>query len=318
MGQFTRLSDDTLRAILTRFGVDPLSIDPVEGGSVNTYLRVTDRSKTYYLRIDERGDPEAVRHELSLLARITGVSVPRALSTVDGAAFASAGEKPALLFTELPGRSVSKHLLTGSHLAAVGASIAALHRADPSGLAPHRFHPRALFEAHYLPMRELVRRERPAAAAALDEVFCEGWRPYEFAALPRAIVHADLFADNLHFDDEGRCGVLDFEAAGEGPRLLDLAVAAHALCFDPGSGRFDLRRVDALLRAYAARHVLTDDERAAWPALLRFGAARFLFTRVRDFDLAPGAAEQPDRRDHREFLGALGATPALAARLPRE
>ncbi|MEZ4394483.1 MAG: phosphotransferase [Polyangiales bacterium] len=258
-----------------------------------------------------------VDHEVALLARISGLSVPRVLPTLDGGAYTLLGDKPVLLFTALPGRSYPNDQLTPARLASLGRAAAALHRADPAGLAPHRFHPRALFEEHYLPMRALVRAERPDAAAALDAVFRDGWAPYELAGLPRALVHADLFADNLHFDELDRCGVLDFEAAGEGPRLLDLAVAVHALCFDAARGAHALPRVDALLGAYAAESPLTDAERDAWPALLTFAAARFLFTRVRDFDLAPGAAAQHDRRDYREFLKALGASRDLAARLPR-
>lgn len=317
MGRFTHIPDETLSALLASFGVTPVSSSPVDGGSVNTYVRVDDRSNTYYLRVDERADRAAVDHEVALLARVTGLPVPCALPTLDGTPYTLLGDKPVLLFTELPGRSYSNDLLTPARLASLGRAVAALHRADPTGLAPHRFHPQALFEAHYLPMRALVRAERPDAAAALDEVFRDGWAPYVLPALPRALVHADLFADNLHFDALDRCGVLDFEAAGEGPRLLDLAVAVHALCFDAARGEHMLPRVDAVLEAYAAESPFTDAERDAWPALLAFAAARFLFTRVRDFDLGPGAAAQHDRRDYRDFLKALSASRDLAARLPR-
>ena len=315
MGRFTHLNEPTLNALLARFGVTPVSTTPVDAGSVNTYVRVDDRSSTYYLRVDERADAAAVRHELAILARITAPPVPRVVPTLDGEAFTHHGDKPVLLFTALPGVSVPWAALNPAHLATLGRAIAALHTADPRGLGPHRFHPQALYGAHYLPMRALIQRERPDIGAALEEVFDGGWAPYALPALPRAIVHADLFVDNLHFDGD-TCGLLDFEAAGEGPRALDLAVALHALCFDVSAETFMLPRVDALLEAWRAVHPPTEAERAAWPALLTFGAARFLFTRVRDFDLGPGASSQPVRKDPRDFLKALRACPDLARRRP--
>jgi hypothetical protein len=97
MGRFTHLDEPTLSALLARFGVTPVSTTPIDAGSVNTYVRVDDRSGTYYLRVDERADAAAVRHELALLARITAPPVPRVVPTLDGEAFTHHGDKPVLL-----------------------------------------------------------------------------------------------------------------------------------------------------------------------------------------------------------------------------
>lgn len=313
MGVFTPLSDDELRALLARFGVDPLAAQGVAGGSVNTYYRVESARGRFFLRVDERADARAVAHEVALLARIADVPVPRPQRALDGAWWTFYGAKPVLLFEALPGDALPSDALSAAQLAALGGAMAAMHRADPTGLAPHRFHPRALVEDHYAPLRDRVRAERPDAAAALDAIFHDGWARYEFAALPRAIIHADLFADNLHFEGDALTGVLDFEAAGEGPRLLDLAIAAHALCFDVARSAFTPWRVAALVGAYRARASATEGERAAWRDALTYGAARFLFTRVRDFELAANAAAQNERRDYREFLARLRALDEVGA-----
>lgn len=312
MGLFTPLSDDTLRALLARFGVDPLATHGVAGGSVNTYYRVESPQGRFFLRVDERADEAAVAHEVALLARITDVPVPRPRRTLDGAWWTRHGDKPVLLFTALPGAAHPADALSAAQLASLGRAMAAMHRADPAGIAPHRFHPRALVEDHYAPLRDRVRAERPDAARALDEILREGWAAYEFPALPRAIIHADLFADNLHFEGDALSGVLDFEAAGEGPRALDLAIAIHALCFDVARGAFTPWRVEALRDAWAHVARPTDAERGAWRALLTYGAARFVFTRVRDFELAANVATQAERRDYREFLARLRALDGVA------
>lgn len=315
MGLFTPLDGPTLAALLARFGVTARATAGVAGGSVNTYYRVDADAGVFFLRVDERADDAAVAHELAVLARVTGVPAPRARRATDGSPWVRHGAKPVLLFEALPGEALPTQALTPPRLAAVGRAMAALHRADPTGLGPHRFHPRALLRDHYGPLRARVRAERPDAADALDEVFRDGWGRYAMDALPRAIVHADLFADNLHFEGDALTGVLDFEAAGEGPRVLDLAVALHALCFDVARGRFTPSRAEALAGAYLAETAVTDAERAAWRDALTFAAARFLVTRVRDFELAPGAAAQADRRDYREYLAHLRALDDVAGLL---
>jgi len=317
MGVFTRLGPDQLASVLGAWGLAGASAVGVPEGSVNTWYRVDANGRRFYLRVDERDDDAAVATELAVLDALRALPVPRLVATRDGHATTRFGEKPCLLFEALEGTSHPPPELTPARLASLGEVVAAMHRAPvPAGLAPHRFHPRRVVEALYASVRDRTRAEHPEAAAVLDAVFAGGWAPYEFASLPRAVVHGDLFHDNVLYVGDAVTGVLDFEAAGEGARLFDLAVAVHALCFDAAARRFVTARARSLLDAYAARASLTDAERAAWPGLLRFAGARFLVTRLRDFEYRPGAREAGTWKDFREYLHHLDALGEVDGLLP--
>lgn len=316
MGVFTRLDASQLAAILDAWGLRDARGEGVPQGAVNTWYRVERAGVTRFLRLDERGDDDAVATELAILGALSDLPVPRLIPTRDGAAMTRFGRRPCLLFDALAGAPVVPAELTVGHLASLGAVTAALHRAPvPGGLARHRFHPRRVFEQLYLPVRERTCAEHPAAAAALDALFASGWEPFAFEHLPRAIVHGDLFFDNLHFVGERLTGLLDFEAAGEGPRLFDLAVAVHALCFEPAARAFARDRARWLIEGYRAHAALTPAEVSAWPTVLRYAASRFLVTRLRDFEYRPGARAAGTWKDHREYLHLLDALDGVAGLL---
>jgi len=81
----------------------------------------------------------------------------------------------------------------------------------------------------------------------------------DVAALPRGIIHADLFRDNVLFNERGLTGVLDFHQAADGFLIYDLAVAANDWCSD-ANGILDLERTTAMLRTYHQIRPLTRHE----------------------------------------------------------
>ena len=78
------------------------------------------------------------------------------------------------------------------------------------------------------------------------------------AALPRGPIHADLFRDNVMFDDtagaDRLCGFFDFYFAGTDTLLFDIAVCLNDWCIDLASGtarRSPRRRLHGRLRGRA-------------------------------------------------------------------
>src|SRR5690606_10299383 len=126
-----------------------------------------------------------------------------------------------------------------------------------------------------------------------------------YRSLPRSAVHADLFRDNVLFDDpdasEPRLrGVIDFWFAGIDAWLFDLAVAANDWCIADPEGSFDDARLRALLGSYRAVRPLQAAEREAWPMMLRAAALRFWLSRLYDLHL-PRPAEMVTLKDPADF-----------------
>jgi homoserine kinase type II len=110
------------------------------------------------------------------------------------------------------------------------------------------------------------------------------------AALPRGPIHADLFRDNVMFDQGELTGFFDFYFAGVDSWLFDIAVCLNDWCVHLPTGAHDAERAGAFLRAYASVRPLAAAERQLLPAMLRAGALRFWISRLWDFHLPREAA----------------------------
>jgi homoserine kinase type II len=121
-----------------------------------------------------------------------------------------------------------------------------------------------------------------------------------YASLPRAAVHADLFRDNVLFDDARLSGCVDFYFAGVDTLLFDLAVCINDWCLADDSGRIDEARAAALLDAYDGQRALLAAEHRLFPALLRAAALRFWLSRLADRHL-PREATLLQPKDPRHF-----------------
>jgi homoserine kinase type II len=130
-------------------------------------------------------------------------------------------------------------------------------------------------------------------------------------ALPRGPVHADLFRDNVMFDDSGGpdtlCGFFDFYFAGTDTLLFDVAVCLNDWCIDQANGVLDEERATAFITAYGQARPLLGGEQRLLPALLRAAALRFWISRLWDWHLPRDAALlQP--KDPRHFERVLRAS----------
>ncbi|MDE2626754.1 MAG: phosphotransferase, partial [Burkholderiales bacterium] len=109
------------------------------------------------------------------------------------------------------------------------------------------------------------------------------------AALPRGPIHADLFRDNVMFDDTGTgdriTGLFDFYFAGNDAYAFDIAVCLNDWCIDLDSGRLAEERATALVAAYDRVRPLAGGERRLLPALMRAAALRFWLSRLSDLHL---------------------------------
>jgi len=301
MAQFRTLSAEDVRAILGAFGIAGYRAhQPIAVGTINTNVRVETDAALFFLRINEGKAEDDVWREAAIVAHAAaqGVPTPVPRATTDGLAFARWRGEFVSLFPWVVGRTLARAELTPAHAAAVGGALAKLHHAS-AGFPDHtpgRYEPSEI-AARLARVAALDRPELAQAVAVLTPEMAQ-LGIERTADLPEGIIHGDLFVDNVMFDDAGALtALIDFEQASWGHVAYDLAVTTLAF----GYGRDDFRPeiVRALIDAYAAARPVTDAERAAFGAELRFVACRFAITRITDVHLKRDAGAAPGKNFQR-------------------
>ncbi|MEY3210395.1 MAG: hypothetical protein RIT28_876 [Pseudomonadota bacterium] len=318
MAVITPLSAAQIDGIMRAYGMRALRIDPIAEGTTNTLYRLLTTRGRFVLRLTERAGEDDVRRELDVLRRLAGHQAPAVIPAAGGKPFIWAFNKPAVLFKELPGAVVPKGSLSLDQLNAVGRWMAEVHAVEaPDELPPTLYHPATFMSRHISPDQAPLQALHPEVYEAIAALYADERVATALDELPQAIVHGDLFAENLLFHRDGGPCVVDFETAGRGPRLLDLAVAVYALAYDDAEHSYDPERVEALVNGWSALKRATPEEVEAWALALRVATIRYAFSRARDFSLRPALPELRGARDPNEPLRQLTAQPALWGMLAR-
>ena len=101
------------------------------------------------------------------------------------------------------------------------------------------------------------------------------------AGLPKSIIHADLFPDNLFFTGKEIAGVIDFYFACYDYQIYDLSICICAWCFD-SQQNFDKLKALEILKGYNQIRKITNAELEALNIFLLLAALRFYLTRIYD------------------------------------
>jgi len=303
MAVFTEVSTEQVRALLCQLSCgELLALRGIEGGIENTnYFVSTDRSE-YVLTLFERLTAQQLPFYLHLMQHLAhaGIPVPEPQADSQGRLLHTVAGKPAALATRLRGQSQ----LTPQplHCAAVGDMLARMHLA---GRSYPRQQPHLRGLAWWNQTVPLVLPHIDTAQAALlqDELAWQNRMAVssDWAALPRGVIHADVFCDNVLFDGETLTGVFDFYFAGVDCFLFDVAVCLNDWCIDVTNGcHVDDDRARALLAAYTAVRPFTAPEKVLLPTMARAAALRFWISRLWDFYL-PRQASLLKPHDPRHF-----------------
>ena len=102
--------------------------------------------------------------------------------------------------------------------------------------------------------------------------------------LPRGIIHADLFHDNIFFIQDKFSGVIDFYFSCQDFFAFEIAICFNALCFDglKSNLSFNVTKAKNFIDGYVSVRKLSHEELNNIKVLSQGAALRFLLTRVFD------------------------------------
>ena len=321
MAVYTPVSDSDVEVFLAGYDLGrPRALKGIAEGIENSnFLLETTRGR-FILTLYERRTSEADLPfflELMRHAADHGFACPLPQAARDGSLLGRLNGRPAAIVSFLPGLSAATPSL--AQVRAAGEGCARLHLAT-AGFPGRRANAlgRRAWRPLWIPHRELAERLRPGLAALIDadlDVLDAGW-PED---LPRGVIHADLFPDNVFFarDEQGRerfAGAIDFYFACEDALAYDLAIMLGCWA-SRADGALDPQAARELVDGYAAVRPLSHAERAALPMLAQGAAMRFFLTRLADWEAdRPGALVK--RKDPLEYADKLAFHRAAGGRLP--
>lgn len=244
------------------FHIDSITCFGNCSGNSNYLLRSDEGS--YVISIIEEQSLAEVDKMAELLnwLEFYGYTTSRLKPRLDGGKLSLVNGKPAIMRTYLDGET--KSIITNSQAFQIGRALAELHQLPLPGFLP---------QAPYYEQPQF----KQVLNLNLDHAY-ESWLKYQISQyasirhtrLPRCLIHADVFNDNVLFAGEQLVALIDFELACNYDRIYDLAMAMVGTCV--ANGRVCWPLATHLLRGYEVITKLISVEKETLPEACVYAA----------------------------------------------
>jgi len=279
MSVYTNIEQSELEVFLSNYSLGALvSYQGINAGIENTNYFVTTENGEFVLTIFEEVGFDTLPYYLNFMAHLSDHGMPTAhpIADLHNNYVRVLKYKPAAIVRRLEGKNELEP--NNIHCNAVGHALAQMHTIGESyeGVLEN---PRGFSWAEKT-------AERVSSHLSSDEkIILEQeiqFRKQDFPDdLPKGVIHADLFRDNVMFKDQALTGIIDFYYACNDSLLYDLAVTVNDWC-SSDNGELNMDCYNALINAYQAERTFHPQELNLWPYMLRAAALRFWLSRLQD------------------------------------
>ncbi len=286
MAVYTKLKKENIEEILSNYSIGSLKeFKGIEEGIENTnYFLIVD-SKKYILTIYEKRVREKDLPFFSQLMSSlnkSGFKCPVPIESNDKKTIINYRNKNLMIVSFLEGKS--KNILSPADCRSIGLEVAKMHEITKNFKIERKNNLsidswRKIFE-QVKDKCVQIHRDLPLLIESNLKDVEKNW-PKD---LPKGIIHADLFSDNIFFKDNKFSGIIDFYFSCNDFYALEIAICFNALCFDGPKNNlsFNVTKAINFMNGYNQFRKINDHEKKYIKVLSQGSALRFLLTRVFD------------------------------------
>ena len=287
MAIYTQLSENNLKEFFSKYNLGKIiSYHGIKEGIENTnYFIQTEKNKFILTIYERRVDKKDLPFFIGLMKNLfnSNFPSPEPIINKNGSYITEILGKKAAVVSFLEG--ASKKNLTPDNCYEVGIYTAKLHMITKN-LNIKRTN-RLSVNSWRLIYRKIQRdcsKIYPDLTKIIErnlEVIEDKWPKN----IPRGIIHADLFPDNIFFKGSKLTGIIDFYFSCYDFYALEIAICLNALCFEGKNENlsFNVTKAKKFIDGYSSIRKLTEEEKESLKILCHGAAMRFLLTRVFDY-----------------------------------
>ena len=286
MAVYTKFEKRDFEKILSNYSIGQLkSFKGIKEGIENTNYYLLAGEKKYVLTIyEKRVNPKDLPFFSEIMSRLNteNFKCPIPIFNNQNKTITEYKEKKLMIVSFLEGKA--KKILTPNECRQVGAEVAKMHQITKN------FNIKRNNDLSISSWRKLfnsvkdqcikINKDLPRLIET-NLIDVENNWPKD---LPTGIIHADLFSDNIFFQDKKFSGIIDFYFSCNDFYSFEIAICFNALCFDGQSHNlsFNVTKAKNFVEGYSKIRKLTDEEKKSIKVLSQGAALRFLLTRVFD------------------------------------
>ena len=287
MAIYTRLSDINIKEFFLKYNLGKvIRHQGIQEGIENTnYFVETEKNKFILTIYEKRVDEKDLPFFMALMKNLfnSNFPSPEPIINNNGNYITEMFGKKAAVVSFLGGSS--KKILTSDNCYSVGVETAKLHEITKN-LTLTRENKlsvkswRTIYEKIKKDCSKIQKDLPSTIERNLDEIE-KGWPKN----IPSGIIHADLFSDNIFFENNKLTGFIDFYFSCHDFYAFEIAICLNALCFEGINENlsFNVTKAKKFIDGYSSIRKLSEHEKKSLKILSQGAAMRFLLTRVFDY-----------------------------------
>ncbi len=286
MAVYTKYNQDEIDEILSSYDLGKLeTFKGIEEGIENTNYFISTKNKKYILTVYEKRvkskDLPFFSKLMSFLDK-ANFKCPVPILNKKKETITNYNGKELMVVSFLEGKA--KQNLSPTNCESIGVEVAKMHEITKNFKLKRE---NDLSIKSWRGLFETVKDQCSQIHKDLPKLISENLNDVEKkwpSDLPKGIIHADLFHDNIFFLKNKFSGIIDFYFSCEDYFAFEIAVCFNALCFEGVKENlsFNVTKAKKFIDGYSSIRKLSDQEKANIKVLSQGASLRFLLTRVFD------------------------------------